>query len=99
MHVRKEAFRIGSRRRQRIPTPVVIKICLLLVGLLGFAPAFAEPSAFQDDIVAAEANGRVMHLHARTVATVREAMKDDRQMRRDRRVAGETPKGATALLG
>lgn|GEM_PF-1108917 len=93
MHVRKEALRVGSRRRQRITTPLVINICLLLVGLLGFAPAFAEPPARQDDIVAAEANGRMMHLHARAVATVREAMKDDRQMRRDRRVAGEITEG------
>lgn len=93
MHVRKESVQIDSTRCRSGATSAVLKLCLALAGSLGLTPVFAESTPHQDEIVAAEANGRMMHLHARAIAAVREAMREDREMRRDRRIAGEITEG------
>ncbi|WP_159744351.1 hypothetical protein [Luteimonas cellulosilyticus] len=53
----------------------------------------ATPEALQPEIASAQSNGRMMFLHARAVAAVRAAMQEDRDMRRDRRIAGEVTEG------
>ncbi|QCO67534.1 hypothetical protein E5843_06680 [Luteimonas yindakuii] len=70
---------------------------VVLIGLLVFAaPVLAQQvddATYAADIAAAEANGRVMYQHARAVAVVPAAMHENRDMRRDRRVAGEITEG------